>query len=413
MAKWWMGAALVTLGLAGRATAQPMPPPAPMMPPGGAGPGGMSHAPFPGDPMPIGGPGFCPPGGGAPEPDSPFSLPNDGSPNAFSNEDPPGCGNTLCYFHTGWLALQRQDLGHGLLAWKDLGVNIPGVPNNVDTGNQPPGFAPKILDFNDLGMKFNNGVTATVGYREGDHAIEVTGFYLAETTASTTIASPGQLDVISGAFQPSPLGFQGNNFLWLQADRMQVSLETKMFSGEINYRHFYYRGIEWLFGARYLDFQERFSILTDDDGLTVNPINRTQIALYSVRTHNRIVGPQLGFHIEHPLVSWLAVGMAGKGCWGANFLAESTLLQRGDGFFGPGANRSTTIFSHVYEMSAWATFAINDQIRLRGGYQTLWLVGVPEAHEQTNFDPNTPFARTSNTGSIFWHGPVVELQLIF
>ncbi|MCI0457067.1 MAG: hypothetical protein L0Z62_08815, partial [Gemmataceae bacterium] len=270
MARWWMGAVLVTLGLAGRAAAQPMVPPPggsgpmPMVPtmmggpgpasqaaslpqagsPAGESPGPMSHAPFPGDPVPLGGPEFCPPGGSH-APDSPLSLPNDGSPNAFGGEDSPESRGPVCYVTIGWMALTRERLGHGPIAYLDPGTTIPGVPFNTDTGNGVSPNAPVALDFKDIHMNLNPGVRATVGYRDGDHAIEASGFYLFQTDSPAIAGIPGRLDLLFAAF-PSPIGFQGNNFLWLQADQVRATVETTLASAEVNYRWNHYRGLECL-----------------------------------------------------------------------------------------------------------------------------------------------------------------------
>src|SRR5262249_27478545 len=193
--------------------------------------------------------------------------------------------------------------------------------------------------FHDVSQNFNHGIRATIGYRECEHAVELTGFYLFQAERAAFAVAQGRLDLPFSAF-PSPLGFQGDNFLWLQADRVAALSQTRLGSVEANYRYHHCHGLEWLFGVRYLDQDERFSIVTDDDGLTVRPINLTQVATYTIRSHNRIVAPQLGFEYEHPLVHGLTVGITGKGAWGANFLNVDLSLDRGDGFQGPRSHRA-------------------------------------------------------------------------
>jgi hypothetical protein len=402
-----MGAVLVALGLAGRAPAQ-MPGP----PPGGGMP--VYQPTFAGDPSPLPSPQFCPPGGPEP-PASPFSLPNDGSPNAFT-DDCNSCPSSCCYFSIGWMALWRQSTGNGVLAVQDPGINVPGIPSNVDTGNGPPPGAPQLLGFNDLSSTFLNGVRASAIYREGSNAFEIAGFYLFQSETNASVAAPGRIDSFFDAF-PTPIGFQGDNFLWLQADRMAASLQTRLASGEANYRHSYFSGCEWLIGVRYLYLNENFDLITDDDSLVLHqhglPTNPALVASVSTTTRSNIVAPQLGFECERPLVSWLTVGLTGKAAWGVNFLHTEAGLTRGDGFSGPSAQHDSVVFSHIYELSAFGTIGLTEQLRLKLGYMALWVVGVPQAQQQFNFDLSNPGGNFSHTSSVFFHGPMVELQFAF
>jgi hypothetical protein len=314
------------------------------------------------------------------------------------------------------MALWRQPTGNGVLAVRDPGVNIPGIPSNVDSGIGAPSFAPQVLGLNDLSSVFLNGVRASAIYREAGHAFEIAGFYMFQTDSNAGIAAPGKLDSFFDAF-PTPLGFQGNNFLWLQADRMMTSLSTRLFGGEVNYRRNYFAGCEWLIGVRYIDLQENFEFVTDDDGLVLHqrglPQNPALVASVTSSTHSRIVAPQLGFECERPLVSWLTVGCTGKAAWGVNFLNTDQGLHRGDGFQGPAASQSSTIFSQVYELALWGTIGITEQLRFKAGYQALWIVGVPQAQSNFNWNLADPGGTRSNTSSVFFHGPMVEFQFAF
>ncbi len=409
MRRRWIGAALMALGLVGRAPAQ-MP-----MPPGGGMP--MSPPTFANDPTPMPGPQFCPPGGAEP-PASPFSLPNDGSPNAFSCDQDCACEHPGCYLSIGWMALLRQPTGNGVLAVRDPGVNIPGIPPNVDSGLFPPQSAPQLLGFNDITPRWLNGIRAFLTYREDGHAFEIGGFYMFQQVNSAVAIAPGRLDLPFANF-PLPIGFQGDNNLWLQADQVRAALQTQLASAEANYRTSYCRGFEWIFGVRYLFLQERFSVTTDDDSIVDRQagrrVNLTEIATVSARTSNNIVAPQLGFEWEKPLVSWLTVGMTGKGAWGANFLTIDSGLQRFDSFPGPSFRHTSVIFSQIYELSAWGTIFLTEQCRLKAGYMALWVTGVPQAQQQFSFDLGNPGLNVgaNNHSSVLFHGPMVELQFAF
>src|SRR5262249_17430621 len=149
-------------------------------------------------------------------------------------------------------------------------------------------------------------------------------------------------------------------------------------------------GFEWILGVRYFDLQERLSIFTDDDGIVAQPPNSALQALYSVRTHNRILAGQFGVEWSCPLVSRVAVSAMAKGAWGVNFLDVQHLLKRGDGLIGFDNRRRQTIFSHLYEAGLFADVLLTDQLRVRAGYQVLFVVDVPEARSQIDFNLANP-----------------------
>ena len=54
-----------------------------------------------------------------------------------------------------------------------------------------------------------------------------------------------------------------------------------------------------------------------------------------------------------------------------------------------------------------------ERLRARAGYMAMWVADVPEAVDQVNFDLTAPFGRRDSTGTIFFHGPSIELQFLF
>jgi hypothetical protein len=420
MAKWWLGAVLGVGGLASSAAAQypylpnqgqasPMTDPVPISATAQPGPGGSTMA-APG----LAGPGAacpsCASGGG-----QDLSLPA-GLPNAW---DCNGMKNTpAVYFSVGYMGLQRQRLGHVEAAVLDT------ASGGVDTGDPPPANSPEALTYHDIRQVLTEGVRTTIGFHWCNQAIEASGFYLGESNSAKLIASNGMFSTffnVNGApsSQVFPLGFEGDNGMWLQADVIRLSLQTALGSAEVNYRVWF--GAESDFsasiGVRYLDIYERFSFYTGDDDVTVRDINNrpdpTLEATYSVTTHNRLLAPQLGFEWNRPLGCWLAFTMDFKGAWGANFLDVDTLLKRGDGFVGFTGHRSQTLFSHMYELGFFLNLRLMDNARIKAGYDMLWAVDVAEATGQVDYNLANPAGHTDNHGSIFYGGPVVELQLVF
>ncbi|MBV9126091.1 MAG: hypothetical protein JO112_22290, partial [Planctomycetes bacterium] len=185
------------------------------------------------------------------------------------------------YIGVGATVLQRQKLGNLPLILED--------PQNLDTGNPPPITAPILQNGEDLHMPWAWGPQVTVGYHLPLGEIEATGFVLPKRSSASDIMMPGRLDMFF--FNP-PLGFEGDNGLWLQADRVRTEFDSTLYNGEVNV-HLWsdeFGHLELIGGVRYVDLLEDFNIFTDDDGLTVLDINGrpdpTRQAYYLVKTHN-------------------------------------------------------------------------------------------------------------------------------
>lgn len=358
-------------------------------------------------PAPPGGMGM----GGAPMPGAAdLSLPS----YIRNASDPPYAPDHGFYTYIGALGLQRKRMGHGVIAVQD--------PNNVDSGIPPAPrpILPVEQTFNYVNPSLTWGVAATIGcYFEGS-ALEFSGFFLPESRSLYETLDPGRIDVLF--FNP-PVGFQGNNGLWLQADRLRTTLLTQLANGEANFRlwmddnEMLVTWPELIIGLRYFDSQETLEIFTDDEGASFvdrngNPDPRRQ-ATYSVRAHNRLIAPQLGFLWRHDLFMCLNCYFGVKGAWGVNFSEVDVKLQRGDGLIGFDTSRSHTMFSQLYEIGVGLEFRPWECVRIRGGYSMLWLLQAPEAVGQVNFDLTATKGRRKDNGNTFYGGPLVDLQLQF
>lgn len=422
MVRRWIGLSVVALSLGGTpaAWAQSMPgQPAPSWPyVQGAAPTVAEPMPYPvateGAPgaMPAGIPGGMPGAmpGGCPVDTTAggkaVQIPAD-APTAWNPGKEPG-GRCGCYFDIGGIALQHEGPGHLPIAIFDS--------SRIDNGNPIPRHAPLAQDLHSIGLDFAGGPRATLGYHWDSGDVEVSGFYLPRNTAHVENRLPGQLDAL---FYNPPLGFEGDNGLWLQADIVRSSLRTELASGEatINWWNNCYGNFELGGGVRYIDEVERLNIFTDDDGLTVRDVNgnpdpRRQ-ANYLVRTHNRIVGPQINGQLTGNLCPWLNITMNAKACVGANFLDSKLKLERGDGFVGFSNERERTIISQVYETGLYLDWCFCDGLHLRTGYAAMWLVDVAVSQDQVDYNLKNTLGRVKDNGSIFYQGPVVEFQLFF
>jgi hypothetical protein len=331
-------------------------------------------------------------------------LPQD-SPGAFSEKKYEV--ENAWFFHLGAVGLARQSLPSGAIAVFD--------PQNLDTGTPPPA-GPVAQRLSKIHTPMNFGIGGTVGYLQGCNAVELTGFVIFDNTRSSRVARPGQIDLF---FVNPPLGFEGDNGLWLQADRTTTTFSSSLGDAELNYRYANpaVMETELIAGVRYLDLREKLSTFTDDDGLafplTNGGFDPARAATYSIQTHNRLVAPQLGFEWAHSVAPWATLGFGGKAALGANFLEQRSRLVRGDGFVGFDSVKNQIQFSHAYEIKAFVDFHVLERARIHLGYNAMWFANVADVGDQYNFNLHDNNSIRNGSGSVFFHGPVAELQFLF
>jgi len=416
MYKKWMGVALLAgwLGQGTVALGQSLPAPAgvPQLPePLPCGPGGMPGPPNAKCPPNLV-PGPISPDAAPPGPPEDLGLPP-GVKNAFPCEECPTPDHV--FFHLGTQGLQRQRLGHSVTAYVDRADT-----SGLDSGRFAFPFSNimPVMDPNNINPNMFFGVRATLGLliEDAGCSVELTGFYIPENESRNEVDMPGRLNSF---FFNAPLGFEGDNGLFLQADRAQATEQTALGSAELNIRGFstIFTGCEPIVGVRYVNLQERFSLFFDDDGLVVRDIfgnpDPTRMATYSSRVHTNIIAPQIGVEYQKGLVPGVAFGLYGKAAAGYGISDMEITLTRGDGFLGTHGGRTRHNFAQIYETGVYVGLYFLERLRFRGGYMALWIADIPEAVDQFSFDLSAPHGRQDNTGTIFFHGPSIELQILF
>ena len=416
MAKRWVGRVVVGAFLAGLwpglAHAQGYPDPVPIGRAGGVMTAGMPWPGYGGPPTQVSYPAPPPyaaepmPGGHAAAPTRPPGhgpwvgpwLPT--LPDAPCRHDQPcddfweddDCPHFL--ITAGWMGLWRRELKHGALAVVD--------PVPFDDGQPPPVNAPLAVDFHDLDMNLQSGLRASAALYMDNFAAELAGFYMWPTTSREDFIRVGQL---SSFFFNPPLGFEGTNAsLWDNADLIRLSLRTTLGNAEVNARWFTgwdCTEFELLAGFRYVDLQERLDIITSDDQFQLVPVPET-IATYTTRTHNHLIGGQLGFAVRQPIGTWLSLSYEARGAWFGNHADIDMELIRGDGLVGRRGGQEKWDFAQLYEGGAF--FDINGcRWRVRLGYQVMWILGVATARtrlistSKTTAAAATPTAASSTT----------------
>lgn len=393
MAKWWMGVALaaVVAGQPNAALAQ-YPDPVPCAP-SSLGGGAAS--------------GLLPPGVAPPGPGSDLSI-SANAPGAFSPDD--YHHEFGCYFFAGGLGLQAgRPRGHTQIAFMDPGGGLKTGVRPTD----PAVLSDTIFSFSSFVPDLEWGVSGTLGITMDEWAIEASGFYIPLQGRSKTTDAPGLLDL---NFFNAPLGFEGTHGLWLQADRVKLSQSYALVDGELNIRYDGC-GLIPLIGFRYLEVQERMSILTDENGLTFPMSNGlpdpTTVATYRINQRSRIVAGQAGLEAQLPLGGCFVLVGSAKGAWGQNFYEKTTSLFRGDGLLGFNSQTSHNQFSQIYEAGVFLDYYCKEHCRVRAGYNFLWLVDVPVAKDQIDFNLQNVNGARNDHGVLFFYGPQVEIQFMF
>jgi hypothetical protein len=273
-----------------------------------------------------------------------------------------------------------------------------------------------VQSLNDISQDWNFGPKLTVGYLWQNQSLEVTGFYIPQYHTSTYTQAPGQLDL---PFFNPPVGFEGDNGLFLHADDAMTTFQSSMSNLEINYRYTdaAVTDVELILGVRWLSLYESLGIYTGDDDLTfqsrTGQPDPTREATYQTQTHNNIVGPQIGFEWCHAATEYFTLGITGKATTGINFVDEHNTLFRGDGLQGFDYKHNITVFSQIYEAGAFLDFNILERVRLRVGYNAMFLVNVAPASDQLDYNLANPAGRDEAHSTIFYHGPMAELQILF
>ena len=412
MMRRWLGVAVFAgcLGLVQAVQAQ--------LPPAPYGP--YSPHPLPPEPVPVGsaaaptadpGPNLVP-GPLTPQmaphgPPDDLSLPNDAA-GAFPTQTPQA--EEACYFAIGYQGFWRQGLNrNNSIAVLD--------PQNLDTGVAPPAGQPVFQRFDDLRTPFQSGVRSTLGYLIGDgQAVEMSGLYIIQQKAAVSTTDPGRIDA---PFVNPPLGFEGDNGLWLQADRLTTTFTSTFWNVELNGRwnNPGIGGTDLLAGLRFADLTETLSTYTDDDGvqfpMTNGQPDPLRVATYKVRTKNQLLGPQLGFECAKSCSPYITIGCGAKAVLGADFIELNRKLVRGDGFVGFDATTNTIQLAQLYELNVFVDILPLERVKLHLGYSAMWMLDVANVVGQYDFNLRDTTGLDNRSGSIFFHGPVVELQFLF
>jgi hypothetical protein len=453
MAKRWASAMLVGLGLAGLlpttataqgfpAMAEPMPMQAAPQAPFGQMTQGMQFAPTnydggnaaaPGMPMaPVMNPNACGPDGtpGVGLPMGATYYPGMGHDNC--QEGIPACIHKLLYndegerrlFYgkIGYISLQRQSLPRTPLvalepAFVVDNTTIPPSlrPTTDGDGDSTFGAHPFIFSMNQLSPISAPGVQAFIGLEDKSHDVmwEVGGFYTSNVRRNAEITAPGRLD---SPYFNIPVGFQGDDGLWTNADYMQLIFVNSIYSGEINARFFgtcwKSLDINWLIGLRYVKLYERFSHYTIDDDIQHMVDDPTSRATLTWKAENDLFGLQVGFSATQRISEAWSISWDQKFMFLANGAQTAESLVRDDGFVGYDVAHTTWRYSQGFDGGLYLDFG-GGNFRIRAGWDLKVFLGVAQADKQFTYDLQAAPTIHRSSGTTVYQGPSASLEFVF
>src|SRR5205823_2923407 len=111
--------------------------------------------------------------------------------------------------------------------------------------------------------------------------------------------------------------------------------------------------------------------------------------------------------------NWLALTYTAKAMLGANLVEREVFLKRGDGFVGFDTHDNLTRLAHAYEAGVSADILLLESMRLRVGYNVFWLNNIATAVGQIDYNLANTRGTQNVSDSTYYHGPMLELQILF
>lgn len=325
-----------------------------------------------------------------------------------------GCAAVRWYdFSVDFMHLRREDAGRRV-DFASTGALIP--PDIVLSSND--------LDFdNESSFRFSAMFQVGPGSN-----VEFTYFGLFFWDDRAVATDPnGQLFSAFSEFGTLPgavgVGFAETDLSDLQA----IDYESSFDSFEVNFRQRWvapncrYQG-SWLAGVRYFKLDEDFnyftqSIANQDPGPPPGVIPTLN---NNINVHNNMVGAQLGGDMWVCVLPGLRLGGEAKaGVFGNRAAVENT-IEVNTGALPVVEDLVRNDVSFIGQAEVMATYRLNYNWTLRGGYQFLFVDGVALAPE--NFNPVAPLildplstrtASINDNGSVFYHGWSVGAEFMW
>jgi Putative beta barrel porin-7 (BBP7) len=325
-----------------------------------------------------------------------------------------GCAAPRWYdFEVGLMVLKRENTGRNVDFASD-GIGGPIVLSSDD------------LDFGEsTSFKFSAMMQCGPGSN-----LEFTYFGLFGWSEQAAVTSAG-----NNLFSPySQFGLNpAGGFVETDAAALAgISYYSTFDNYEINFRQRWqspncrYQG-SWLYGVRYFQLDEDFNYRIETD--TGAPVGVDTVVGTNVNTNNAMTGLQIGGDMWICLIPGLRIGGEGKFAVLGNHANIDSRIAVSDAGGTTRFNESLTVGDVAFlgDLAAYATYRINYNWTLKGGYQMLYLDGASLAAENFNATPPAFFTQVAvppgavparvatarENGDVFWHGFTVSVEYLW
>jgi hypothetical protein len=161
--------------------------------------------------------------------------------------------------------------------------------------------------------------------------------------------------------------------------------------------------LSFLYGLRYVKFDDKVRLVSND---TIPVTNPTWVGTAETKSSNDLIGLQVGFNYEHHYSSDFTGTLSGKAGIFANYhdyhdrisdpggeaaVSPITITASDNGWNGAG----------VIELGAFGNWRTGRNWTLRAGYNAVWVTGLALAAEQQHH------ASAKHNGDILFHGPSI------
>jgi hypothetical protein len=275
----------------------------------------------------------------------------------------------------------------GLMLWRDNDAMGRAVVLDLNTGDA-------LISADDPDFDMGGGVRAGFSIRRCSNwgwEFQYFGVFGQDDSEFVALAD--------GLAIPGDLGLSTNNFFF--ADEVSVDYESDLHNAEVNRVCCCSDGcrtVEFLYGFRYLNLNEEFTLVATDF--------QEGTSTYNVETENNLFGAQFGSRVRRFQGRWHLEGTGKAGIFGNAAELDSDPIVDFPAFVvRPGRSASEGDVAFVGDLNLTAIYRLNNVWGLRLGYNLIWIEGVALAPDQLDFTNTTDSGKdVSADGGVFLHG---------
>jgi hypothetical protein len=182
-----------------------------------------------------------------------------------------------------------------------------------------------------------------------------------------------------------------------------------MQSGELNIRHFFTPEFSLLAGFRYVNWHENLGSSFDPVDPFAGVVFPPGAITHDFHTSNNLYGFQLGGDWKTNVMDRCGIELFGKaGVFGNR---SEMNVDVNTPSFGPlTTHGAATDAAFVGETGLIGTYKLTDWLKIRAGYQVMWLEGLALSPAQIDIAKFPGPSPINNRGGVFLHGAVIGID---